>query len=109
MVRPYFCCDADGDGHDVAGCAGDDCDDCDPTVYTGALEICDGKDNDCDGNTDEGGVCPEPDGGDGGDGGGGGDGGMTIQGSCSCSASAPGAGACLLLGLVLVAWRRRRS
>ena len=31
---------------------GDDCDDADPTVYEGAFEACDGRDNDCDGEVD---------------------------------------------------------
>ncbi|MBI4653724.1 MAG: putative metal-binding motif-containing protein, partial [Nitrospirae bacterium] len=49
--------DADGDGHYAIGsCAepADDCDDNDPKVYPGALEICDNKDNNCDGQVDEG-------------------------------------------------------
>ena len=37
--------DADGDGWNVD----DDCDDADPTSFPGALEVCDGIDNDCDG------------------------------------------------------------
>jgi hypothetical protein len=30
-----------------------DCDDTDATVYLGAVEVCDGEDNDCDGHTDD--------------------------------------------------------
>lgn len=42
--------DADGDGRP----AGIDCDDSDPATYPGAPELCDGVDNDCDGQVDEG-------------------------------------------------------
>lgn len=44
------CPDADHDG--LTTCEGD-CDDGDPTVGPGLEEICDGKDNDCDGTVDE--------------------------------------------------------
>jgi len=40
--------DYDLDGHDAQS----DCDDTDPTVNTAADEVCDGKDNDCDGIID---------------------------------------------------------
>ncbi len=42
--------DADGDGHDASA----DCDDTDPKVHPGAEERCNGVDDDCDGQTDEG-------------------------------------------------------
>ena len=41
--------DADGDGSR----AGEDCDDLDATVFPGAAEVCDGHDDDCDGEVDE--------------------------------------------------------
>jgi len=46
---PLDCDDHDGDGYGVGG----DCDDTDPTVYPGAVEMCDGIDNDCDTHLDE--------------------------------------------------------
>ncbi len=45
--------DMDEDGHPVESCGGDDCDDSDPDIYEGAEELCDDKDNNCDGNVDE--------------------------------------------------------
>jgi len=43
------CWDIDGDGFEDMACGGDDCDDSNPYTYPGACELCDGKDNDCDG------------------------------------------------------------
>ena len=68
--RPSYDCDGDGvDGAYAAnGGAGTDCDDASAVTYPGALEICDGADNDCDGGIDkpahrarrEPGVLPRP-------------------------------------------------
>jgi formylglycine-generating enzyme required for sulfatase activity len=46
--------DVDDDGHADPACGGDDCNDSRADVYPGAPELCDGKDNDCDGVIDEG-------------------------------------------------------
>ncbi len=46
---PAICEDRDGDG---ATTCTNDCDDLDPTVFPGQLEVCDGIDNDCDGTVD---------------------------------------------------------
>ncbi len=51
------CVDADGDGHYAfgGGCTqSTDCNDNDPTIYINAPELCDGKDNNCDGLIDNG-------------------------------------------------------
>jgi hypothetical protein len=73
----YQCVDGDSDGFygfDASLCPiGDDCDDGKGNVNPGASETCDGQDNDCDGQTDEGLVCTQDNGngGDGNNGGGG--------------------------------------
>ena len=49
------CVDQDDDGRGVGdGCVAADCDDLDPRIFEGAPEICDGWDNDCDEEVDEG-------------------------------------------------------
>lgn len=54
---PPGCYDTDKDGYyeyNSRNCIkGNDCDDLDPSIYPGAPEICDGKDNNCNGPIDE--------------------------------------------------------
>ena len=45
--------DADGDGVVAVEAGGTDCDDNDPAVFPGAVELCNGVDDDCDGDDDE--------------------------------------------------------
>ncbi|MFC1615314.1 MopE-related protein [Patescibacteria group bacterium] len=63
LICPLDCKDSDGDGFGVCpncginyGCSnnGNDCNDGDDKSHIGAVEICDGKDNDCDLDIDEG-------------------------------------------------------
>jgi hypothetical protein len=44
--------DADGDGHEAASCGGDDCSDDDLATHPGAPELCNARDDDCDGVVD---------------------------------------------------------
>jgi hypothetical protein len=53
LMQCFGLTDADGDGWP----SGSDCNDADATVYSGAPELCDTKDNDCDGQVDEGNAC----------------------------------------------------
>jgi len=58
-LKEQKCTDDDGDSFSVEGgnCGPVDCDDDNENVNPGAVEVCDGLDNDCDGKTDEGIVC----------------------------------------------------
>ncbi len=57
-VCEFSILDADGDGHPPLVCGGGDCNDADPLIFPGRAEACNGKDDNCDGKTDENAVCP---------------------------------------------------
>ncbi len=57
-VCSYTSLDKDNDGEAPIVCGGQDCDDSNGNVHPGAAEVCDGKDNNCNGATDETATCP---------------------------------------------------
>lgn len=56
-VCTFEAADADDDGHAPIECGGGDCDDADPDVAPGELDVCDGANNDCDNELDEDASC----------------------------------------------------
>ncbi|PIY60399.1 hypothetical protein COY95_01970, partial [Candidatus Woesearchaeota archaeon CG_4_10_14_0_8_um_filter_47_5] len=77
------CADGDHDGFGQGCVKGADCDDTRAAIYPGQEEVCDSRDNNCDGVVDEG-VCPLPDVGGGGSPGGSG-GVSTLSGTSGAS------------------------
>src|SRR5262249_28178987 len=57
-ICTYRPLDQDADGHPPIICGGDDCNDDSASTFPGAPEICDGKDNDCNQQVDDGATCP---------------------------------------------------
>jgi MYXO-CTERM domain-containing protein len=105
LVRGSGPRDLDGDG---VGDWDGDCDDADPTTYAGAPELCDGRDDDCNGLVDDGLTdCPP---GDDDDAGGGDPGDDPDGGGCSCradpAATPPAATIIALAALLFVRLRR---
>ncbi len=70
-ICTYQILDKDSDGHPPVVCKGDDCDDSDATKFPGNIEVCNSKDDDCDGTIDVGATCPGS--------------GVCTNGTCSCA------------------------
>ena len=86
------CPDSDEDGQYASRCGGVDCDDTQSTVYVGANELCDQRDNDCDDEVDEGDAC-------------------RVHGrvpSCGCRVEDASGSWCWFATMVVVIARRRR-
>jgi hypothetical protein len=77
----YSLLDKDGDGQAPLACGGFDCDDNNPARHPGAVELCDGIDNDCNGTVDDNAVCPG--------------GGACQNGSCLCDPANTCNGVCV--------------
>ena len=54
------CNDLDGDGYGIGCAAGNDCNDRDPMIHPGAVEVCNFKDDNCNGLVDEAPGCVAP-------------------------------------------------
>ncbi len=72
--------DGDNDGYPPEVCGGGDCNDAVTPISPAANEVCDGVDNDCDGDTDEGALCAM---------------GMCVAGVCRCDPAEQCAGQCV--------------
>jgi formylglycine-generating enzyme required for sulfatase activity len=59
-LAPPSCQDLDGDGYGVGCAAGPDCNDQDPTVHPHATEVCNYRDDDCNGIVDDAKACAVP-------------------------------------------------
>lgn len=59
-AAPPACSDVDGDGYGIGCSAGTDCNDHDPSVHPGAVEVCNFKDDNCNGLVDEAAGCAVP-------------------------------------------------
>jgi len=80
-VCEFSILDADGDGHAPLVCGGGDCNDADPLIFPGRAEACNGKDDNCNGGTDDNAVCPG--------------GGVCQSGVCACPPANLCNGACV--------------